>query len=105
MGTVLPPLLLLSVLSYFYIAFQNSGAVRAALWGMQVAVGALIADVVLSMGMEIFRRKIILPILVMLLSFAAVCVFGVNVMLIILICGAIGALTALYQQRKGGESR
>ena len=31
--------------------------------------------------------------------------FGVNVMLIILICGAIGALTALYQQRKGGESR
>ena len=105
LGTAPPPLLLLSVLSYFYIAFQNSGAVRAALWGMQVAVGALIADVVLSMGMEIFRRKIILPILVMLLSFAAVCVFGVNVMLIILICGAIGALTTLYQQRKGGQRR
>ena len=102
-GTVLPPLLLLSVISYFYIAFKNSGAVRAVLWGMQVAVGAVIADVVLSMGMEVIKKKQWLPIAVMLLSFAAVCVFGVNVMLIILICGAIGALTTLYSQRKGGK--
>ncbi len=96
LGTVLPPLLLLTVISFFYSAFQHNGAVRAVLWGMQAAVGAVIVDVVLSMAMELLRKKQILPILICLAAFAAVAVFGVNIMLVIVICGSIGALRSLY---------
>lgn len=99
LGTVLPPLALLSVISLCYTAFRDSGLVAAFLWGMQAAVGAVIADVVISMGMQIARLKKALPICIMLGSFTAAIVFGVNAVWIILFCGALGALSTLWRNR------
>ena len=46
LGTVLPPLLILSVISFFYAAFRDNAVVNAVLKGMQAGVTAVIADVV-----------------------------------------------------------
>lgn len=100
LGTVLPPLVLLSIISLGYQAFRSSGAVGAFLWGMQAAVGAVIVDVVVGMGMNICKKKQVLPILIMAGSFIAACVFGVNVVWIVLFCGALGAFCTLYRERK-----
>ena len=99
LGTVLPPFVILSVISLFYTAFRDSHAVAAVVWGMQAAVGAVITDVVISMAMDIFRCKALLPILILIGSFVAACIFGVNVVWIILICGALGALSTLWKRR------
>ena len=45
-------------------------------------------------------RKRWLPIVVMLAAFAATRFFSVNIILIILVCGVIGALDTLYLQKK-----
>lgn len=100
LGTVLPPLIILSVISVCYDAFRTSGLVAAFLWGMQAAVGAVIADVVIGMAMNLFKKREILPICIMAGAFVASFVFGVNVIWIILFCGALGALSTLRRHKK-----
>jgi len=104
-GTVLPPLIIISVISLFYTAFRENRVVGAVLKGMQTGVAAVIVDVVLSMGDNILKGRSPAAIATMLLSFVAVAFFGVNVSLIIVICGVCGALHAFWRSRKSkGES-
>ena len=57
LGTVLPPLIILSVISVAYTAFQNSLIVQLVLRAMQAGVAAVIADVVISMGWTCSRKS------------------------------------------------
>lgn len=100
-GTVLPPLIILTVISFFYSSFIENKAVAALLKGMQAGVAAVITDVVLSMGGKIVKGKQIFSILMMAGAFLAAFVFDVNVALIILICGVIGAILVIYREKKG----
>lgn len=49
-GTVLPPLLIISVISFFYAAFRSNPIVSMAMNGMMAGVAAVICDVVVTMG-------------------------------------------------------
>lgn len=100
LGTVLPPLIIISVISFFYQAFRDNIIVNMAMTGMLAGVAAVICDVVISMAKNIFQQKRVLPILVLTASFVAVRFFGVNIIIIILICGLIGAVDSFYQQKK-----
>lgn len=100
-GTVLPPLITLTVISFFYEAFKTSTVVKALLKGMQAGVAAVIVDVVIGMSGKIFRTKQIFSILMMLGAFIAAFVFDVNVALIIIICGIIGAAAVIYREKTG----
>ena len=103
LGAVLPPILILSVISLFYTAFASDRIVALALRGMRAGVAAVILDVVWSLGSDVVKERSNLHIAVMAAAFAAVCFFRVNVMLVILAAGLIGAVRALWlkgQQRK-----
>ena len=91
LGTVLPPLMIISVISYFYQQFRDNMFVNMAMAGMLAGVAAVICDVVINLGKTIFQLKRVLPILVLIGSFAAVRFFNVNIMIVILVCGMIGA--------------
>lgn len=99
LGTIIPPFLIISVISVFYEAFRDSFIVSRMLHGMQAGVGAVIASVVYSMGSGIVHSKNIVSVLIMLAAFIASCVFGVNVIYIILICGTLGAVQTLLKKR------
>lgn len=107
LGTVLPPLVIISVISLFYRAFRDNAIVNMAMAGMLCGVAAVIFDVVINMAKTIFRQRRILPLLVMAGSFIAVRFFSVNIMFIILTCGIIGAADVRYQEkhRKEGASK
>lgn len=100
LGTVLPPLIIISIISLFYQAFRDNAIVNMAMAGMLCGVAAVICDVVLTMAGSILKKKRILPVLVMLGSFIAVRFFSVNIILIILVCGMIGAADTWHQGRK-----
>lgn len=99
LGTVLPPLIILSVISLFYSAVRNNMVVNALLKGMMAGVCAVIFDVLISMGSKIVMGKKLLPILLMLFAFLAHYIYRVNVIYIILICGTIGALVSIYESK------
>ena len=101
LGTSLPPLIILSVISFFYAAFRSNAVVSAVLKGMQAGVAAVIADVVWSLGGSVLRSKSFLSILIMAGAFAATYWGGVNVVWIILVCGALGAAQPLLSRLAG----
>lgn len=100
-GTVLPPLIILSVISLFYQAFRANQVVANVLRGMQAGVAAVIVDVTVTMGWGVAKEKNILSILMMAAAFVATYVFNVNVAFIVLSCGLIGFLC--FRQKKSGE--
>lgn len=91
LGTVLPPLIIISIISFFYQAFRDNAIVSMAMAGMLCGVAAVIFDVVITLFNELVRSKRILPLLIFAGAFIAVRFFSVNVIFVILVCGVIGA--------------
>lgn len=100
LGTIMPPLVILTIISLFYQSFRDSLIIRAMLKGMQAGVAAVIIDVVLSMAGNVFKEKQLISILMMSGAFLATFFFDVNVIFIILVCGLIGAISVILQEKK-----
>lgn len=101
LATILPPFLILSVIALFYTQFRDNWAVNLVLKGMQAGVAAVICDVVVSMGWNIFKLRRILPVIMMVGAFVASWFFDVNVVLVILICAVVGAIDTWRRERAG----
>ncbi|MBQ9644112.1 MAG: chromate transporter [Lachnospiraceae bacterium] len=99
LGTVLPPFLIISIISVFYKAFRDNAVVSMAMWGMICGVAAVILDVVLKMVSDFLKKKRLVQVLMMIGAFIALRFFSVNIIYIILVCGLIGA----QGSRKAGE--
>lgn len=104
LGTILPPMVILSVISFFYAAFASNLYVSLVLKGMQAGVAAVILDVVCGLGSDVLRTKSPVYIGLMAAAFVASFVFDVNVILIILAAAAFGVVRAALQNRKGAQS-
>ena len=101
LGTVLPPFLILSVISVCYEAFRSMTLIALMLEGMQAGVGAVIASVVWDMGSGITKEKDMVSILVMIAAFAVSMIFNINVIFIILAAGILGFVRTMLQRRRG----
>lgn len=102
-GTVLPPITILSVISLFYAAFAANPYVALVLKGMQAGVAAVILDVVWGLGANVVKTKSAIHMVVMAAAFIATFVYGVNVIYIILAAALLGVVLAMVQRKKGGE--
>lgn len=105
LGTILPPLIVITIISYFYIAFRDNRLVKALFRGMQAGVAAVIVDVVIGMAAKIIKDKRLLSIIVMVLSFIAALILNINVVIILLICGVLGAYTTLRSNNGSRSSQ
>ena len=103
-GTILPPLTILSIISFFYAAFATNPYVALVLKGMQSGVAAVILDVVCNLGMGVAKTKSAVHMVVMAAAFCATFFFGVNVVYIILAAGVLGVILALTQHKKGEKA-
>ena len=99
-ATVIPPFVIISAVSLFYEAFRDNFLVSQMLAGMQAGVAAVIASVVWQMGADVVRSKSKASVLVMAAAFAATCLFGVNVVLVVLAAAGLGVARTLLAQRR-----
>ena len=104
LGTVIPPMIIISVISMFYQAFRDNPVVNLVMAGMLCGVAAVIFDVVIDMTKTIFEKKKILPVLVLIGAFIAVRFFSVNILLVILVCGIIGILETWQREKTNREA-
>lgn len=102
LGAVIPPLVIISVISAFYEAFRSNRYVSAAMTAMSAGVAAVVADAVISMTMDIIRTRRIMPIAMLVAAFILVALLGVNIIAVIIISGAIGYLSATVSERRRG---
>ncbi|MCR5732799.1 MAG: chromate transporter [Sphaerochaetaceae bacterium] len=99
LGTILPPMVILSVVSVFYNTFATNLYVALVLRGMQAGVAAIITDVVFSLGAKVLKDKNYLHDLLIILSFCAVFFLKINVAVIILVAGVIGLIEGRIARR------
>ena len=103
LATVLPPLIILTILSYCYDAYRSSAVVSFAMRGMQAAVAAVIVDVVFNMIKGLIAERNRVGIVVMILALIANTVFKVNILILIVVCGAIGTVNTMSREKARKE--
>lgn len=101
-GTILPPLLILSIISSFYSAFRSNRLISSILKGMEAGVAAIIVDLVIDMTQEIFKKKNWLLTLMVPVSFFASFFLNINVLVIIIFCSILSFAQAYMRSREGG---
>ena len=103
LGTVTPPLFIISIISLFYEAFRDNAMISTMLKTMQAGVAAIIIDVVLNMAMMLIKDKKVIPLVMLVLSFVATVIFDVNLVLILLVNALVGALQYDRTKKEGKE--
>lgn len=103
LGAVIPPFVILTLVSLFYDAFRESFVLQALLKGMKAGVCAVILSVVFDMASGIVKSRDWILILVMIAAFVANYLFRINVIFIILATALLGAVLTLIRERKGGR--
>lgn len=103
LGAVIPPFVILTVISFFYEAFRSNFVVQNLLRGMTAGVSAVIFSVVWDMGSGIVRSGDRLRILVMAAAFIANYYLKINAVFIILAAAAIGVVRTILRERRAGQ--
>lgn len=104
LGTILPPLIIISIVSLFYRAFRDNVIVDMVMKGMLAGVAAVICDVVITMVQGIFKQKRLVSVVMMLAAFGMVHFAHMNVIVILLICGGVGVIDILCRRSVGKEN-
>ena len=104
LGTILPPMIILSVISFFYAAFASNIYVAMVLKGMQAGVAAVILDVVCGLGSNVLREHSPLHLAVMAAAFCATFFFSVNVIYIILAAALLGVFASVWKYKRGRKA-
>lgn len=94
----LPPMIIISVISVFYNQFKDNRIVSLLLQVMRAGVAAVIVDVVIDLAAKVVKTNKVLWIALMVAAFVALVVFKVNIIWLIIICGAVGLVNSLSSQ-------
>ena len=91
----LPPMLIISVISVFYNQFKDNRIIALLLQVMRAGVAAVIVDVVIDLTEKVIKTKKVLWMTLMVAAFIALVEFKVNIIWLIMICGAVGLVNSL----------
>ncbi|HQL92631.1 MAG TPA: chromate transporter [Anaerolineaceae bacterium] len=100
LGTILPPMIILTIISFFYEAFATNKYVNLMLKGMQAGVAALILDVVFDLTINLSKRQRPVHVFMLAAAFVATFLFNVNVVFIILTAALIGVFLNLWDRKR-----
>lgn len=100
LGTILPPMIIISIISVFYDQFRTNRYIAVALQVMRAGVAAVIFDVVINLAANVCKTKRILYIAMMIIAFVATYLLGVSAMLIIFVCIGIGLIDLVVSMKK-----
>ena len=103
LGTILPPMIIISIISLFYEQFRTNPYIATALQVMRAGVAAVIFDVVINLAGNVLKTKRVLYIAMMIVAFTATYILDVSAMIVILSCLLIGLidLAVTLKKKKG----
>ena len=99
LGTALPPMIIISVISVFYTQFRSNRIIAIALQVMRAGVAAVIFDVVINLAKNVIATKRTLYILLMATAFVGKVILGVDAMIVILCCLVVGLVDLAMKLR------
>lgn len=93
-GTILPPMIIISLISLCYEQFRTNEIIALALQVTRAGVAAVIVDVTLNLTGNVLKVKRAMYTTMMVVCFVAVAVFKVSAMVVILTCLLVGIIDA-----------
>lgn len=100
LGTIIPPLVIISIIAYFYQIFITNKIISAMLLGMRAGIGAIIVSVVYDMFLSVMDQNKMRNIIIMGVSFILNYFLNVNIMYIIIACLIVALLDFFIRGRK-----
>ena len=100
LGTSIPPITIISIISMFYVKFRESQIIATALMVMRAGVAAVICDVVINLAKNVIKTKSVLYISLMIIAFVMTYIMGISAMTVILLCVAVGFVNLLVEMKK-----
>ena len=100
LGTIIPPFVIISLISIFYKQFKSNQVIAIALQVMRAGVAAVILDVVVNLAKNVIKTKNVLYMTVMIVAFIATYFFNLGAMYIIFSCLGIGLISVFLNYRK-----
>lgn len=97
LATIIPPFVILSIVSTFYELFKSNEVISLMLSGMQAAVGAIIASITYDMAINVVKEKQFILIIIMIISFVLTYFYNLNVVYVIIGCGLLGLMQSLFR--------
>lgn len=102
-AAVIPPLVIISIITVFYNQFRSNQIISLALTVMRAGVAAVIVDVVISLAQSLIKTKSVLWITVMAAAFVSYCFFDVSAIALIAVCAALGLADVYIRGRKAKD--
>ncbi len=102
LGTAIPPIAIISVITMFYTQFRENEIIATALLVTRAGVAAVICDVVINLANNVVKMKKPLYVALMVVAFILTYAMNVGAITIILLCIGIGFLTLwkeMYQAK------
>jgi chromate transporter len=99
LGTALPPMIIISVISMFYVQFRSNPIIALALQVMRAGVAAVIFDVVINLAKNVIKTRRTMYIGLMIAAFVARAILGVEATVLILVCLGVGLVDVAVQTR------
>ncbi len=103
LGTIIPPMVIISIISLFYNQFRTNPYIATALQVMRAGVAAVIFDVVINLAGNVLKTKRILYIAMMVIAFVATYFYDVSAMIVIIVCLCIGLIDLAFTMGKKGR--
>ena len=103
LGTIIPPMVIISIISLFYNQFRTNPYIDTALQVMRAGVAAVIFDVVINLAGNVIKTKRILYITMMVIAFVATYFLDVSAMVVIIVCLLIGLIDLAVTMGKKGR--
>lgn len=100
LATVIPPIVIISIVCMIYDAFSTNLIIQTALRVMRAGVAAIILDVVIDLAGGVIKTKNVLNIVLMIAAFIASWYFKVSSIVIILLFIALGIAMALLNKKE-----
>ena len=100
LGSILPPMIIISLISLFYDQFRSNKYIAIALQVMRAGVAAVIIDVVINLAKNVCKTKRVLYIAMMCAALICAYFLNVSAMIIIFVCLGIGIADLLIAKKK-----
>ena len=100
LATIMPPMIILTIVSFIYNLIADNVYVAMFLKGMQAGVAAIIISVSIDLAIKVIKEKSIFYDVLIIVAFVLSFVFKVNVVILIISALLIGVSLAFFQ-RKG----
>lgn len=100
MGTIIPPIIIISLVTFFYDQLRHQPLVGQLMRGMQAGVAAVITKAVFDMGQTVVKQDGMLAFAFMAAAFALVYVAKWPLLVVIALCALAGVALYLIRRRK-----